>query len=147
MEKNKKWRKNQKFGDKEFLELYYLGWNDSEISRKLNCASVTVRHRRVRFGLVANAKPFGTSQRIKTEEELKEEYRIAVRKGNKIYYPPWLKRTSNQRLAKENKQLRNELDMWKETCDILSNQEIMESINKSLKEFNERKGIPLEKLS
>ena len=33
--KEKKWRKNQKIGDNEFLKLYYLGYNDSEIGRKL----------------------------------------------------------------------------------------------------------------
>lgn len=143
----KKWRKNQKIGDKEFLELYYLGYNDCEIARKLKCASVTVRHRRVKFGLVANAKPLGASQRIKTEEELKEEYRIAVRKGNKVYYPPWSKRTSNQKLAKENKQLRNEVEKWKETCEIMSNKDTMNSIKISLQQIAQGKGILLSQLN
>ena len=142
----KKWRKNQKIGDKEFLKLYYLGYNDSEIGRKLKCASVTVRHRRVKFGLIANAKPLGASQRIKTSEELKKEYRMAVRKGNEVYYPPWMKRTSNQRLAKENKQLRNEVRMWKETCEIISDKELLKNINKSLISLDKQGGIPLAQL-
>jgi hypothetical protein len=143
----KRWRKNQKFGDKEFLELYYIGYNDSEIGRKLNCASGTVRHRRVRFGLIANAKPLGASQEIKTEEELKKEYRDAVRHNAKVYHPIWDKRTSNQRLAKENKQLRNEVERWKETCEILSNQEILKSIKISLIQISRGKRIPLSQLN
>ena len=143
----KKWRKNQKFGDKEFLELYYNGYNDSEISRKLNCASGTIRHRRVRFGLIANAKPLGSSQKIKTEEELRQEYRDAVRHNAKVFHPIWNKRTSNQKLAKENKQLKNDIDRWKETCEILSNQEILKSINISLIQLKEGKGISLSQLN
>ncbi|HUW43842.1 MAG TPA: hypothetical protein VMV95_02700 [Bacillota bacterium] len=85
---------------------------------------------------------------IETKEgvELKEEYKIAVRKGNKVYYPPWMKRTSNQRFAKENRQLKNEVRMWKETCEILADKELLKNINLSLISLKEKGGIPLAQL-
>lgn len=146
LKKEKKWRKNQKMGDNDFLRLYYLGYNDKEISRELKCAWATVRHRRVRFGLVANAKPFGISQRVKTEDELRKEYRDAVRNNAKVFHPIWEKRTSNQRLAKENKQLRNDVDRWRETCEILLSPKIIQEMIISLKQFKDGKGIPISKL-
>jgi len=44
------------------------------------------------------------------------------------------------------KKLKQELKSWKETCEIVSNKEIMKSIEKSLKQIAEGKGIPLSKL-
>ncbi len=46
--------------------------------------------------------------------------------------------------------LREELDdtekSWKETCEIMSNQETMKGIKESLKQISEGKAIPLSKL-
>jgi len=39
-----------------------------------------------------------------------------------------------------------EIKYWKETCEILKDQNIMKSIEKSLKQISEGKGIPLSKL-
>lgn len=41
---------------------------------------------------------------------------------------------------------KQEIKQWKETCEIISNPKTMKSISKSLKEFAEGKGIPLDKL-
>ena len=48
-------------------------------------------------------------------------------------------------MSKE-KRLRQEIKYWKETCEILKDQNIMKSIEKSLKQISEGKGIPLSKL-
>ena len=45
-----------------------------------------------------------------------------------------------------NKENRQEIKQWKETYEIISNQDIMNSIEKSLRQFSEGKGIPLSKL-
>jgi len=42
--------------------------------------------------------------------------------------------------------LKRELRQWKETAEILGNKETMKSINISLKQFSEGKGIPLSEL-
>ena len=39
------------------------------------------------------------------------------------------------------KRLRQEIKYWKETCEILKDQNIMKSIEKSLKQISEGKGI------
>lgn len=36
---------------------------------------------------------------------------------------------------------------WKETCDILSNEETMDGLKKSLQQIKEGKGIPLSELN
>ena len=47
---------------------------------------------------------------------------------------------------KENRKLRKECKKWKEISEILANREIGKSIIKSLKQFNEGKGIKLKDL-
>ena len=42
--------------------------------------------------------------------------------------------------------LKKEIKAWKETCEIIGDKEIMESIKKSLKQIANGKGIPLSKL-
>ncbi len=42
--------------------------------------------------------------------------------------------------------LRKEAKQWKETCEVLVDPELRKSITKSMKEFAEGKGIPLDKL-
>lgn len=46
----------------------------------------------------------------------------------------------------ERKELKQECHQWKETCEVLADPKIRKSITKSLKEFAEGKGIPLDKL-
>ena len=45
--------------------------------------------------------------------------------------------------GKMNKQLKQEAEKWKETYEIFSNKEIMKSIDTSLKQIAQGKGIPL----
>ncbi len=47
--------------------------------------------------------------------------------------------------SKEQK-LKQEIKQWKETCEIMSNKDIMKSIQISLKQIAEGKGIPLSQL-
>ena len=44
------------------------------------------------------------------------------------------------------KKLKTEIKGWKETCEIVSDKTIMKSIQKSLKQISQGKGIPLSKL-
>lgn len=52
---------------------------------------------------------------------------------------------TKKKMTKEMK-LKQEVKQWKETCEILSNKEIMKSIAVSLKQMAEGKGIPLSQL-
>lgn len=47
--------------------------------------------------------------------------------------------------TKEEK-LKQEVKQWKETCEIVSDKDIMKSIQVSLKQIAEGKGIPLSQL-
>lgn len=49
------------------------------------------------------------------------------------------------KIPKESK-FKQEIKSWKETCEILGDREIMKSIQRSLKQISEGKGIPLSKL-
>ena len=42
--------------------------------------------------------------------------------------------------------MNQDIKAWRETCEILSDKNIMKSIEKSLKQIAEGKGIPLSKL-
>ncbi|MBA7629437.1 hypothetical protein ES703_36936 [subsurface metagenome] len=42
--------------------------------------------------------------------------------------------------------LRQEIKSWKETCEIVGDKNIMQSIQKSLQEIAQGKGIPLSQL-
>jgi hypothetical protein len=44
------------------------------------------------------------------------------------------------------KKLRQEIKQWKETCEIVSDKDIMKSIQVSLKQIAEGKGMPLSQL-
>ena len=46
----------------------------------------------------------------------------------------------------EKAKLKQEIKRWKETCEILSDKNIMKSIQVSLKQIVEGKGIPLSQL-
>lgn len=50
-----------------------------------------------------------------------------------------------KKLSKEEK-MKQEIKAWRETCEILSNEKIMRSIQKSLKQISEGKEIPLSRL-
>ena len=50
-----------------------------------------------------------------------------------------------KKMNKEQK-LKQEVKQWKETCEIMSNKDIMKSIQISLKQIAEGKGIPLSQL-
>ncbi len=52
---------------------------------------------------------------------------------------------TEQKLAEVEK-LRGEVESWKETCEVLSDQEIMNSIQVSLKQIASGEGIPLSQL-
>jgi PHD/YefM family antitoxin component YafN of YafNO toxin-antitoxin module len=52
---------------------------------------------------------------------------------------------AQKKMNKEDK-LKKELRSWKETAEILSDQKIMRSIDKSLKEIAAGKGIPISQL-
>lgn len=52
---------------------------------------------------------------------------------------------TSKKMTKE-KKLKQEVKQWKETCEILSNKDIMKSIQISLKQIAEGKGIPLSQL-
>lgn len=52
---------------------------------------------------------------------------------------------ANKEMTKEEK-LKRELRSWKETAEILSDQKIMRSIEKSLREIASGKGIPASQL-
>jgi len=49
---------------------------------------------------------------------------------------------------KQNKEekMKREIKSWKETCEIVADPEIMKSIQKSLQEIAQGKGIPLAQL-
>ena len=47
----------------------------------------------------------------------------------------------------ELKSLKREIKQWEETCEILRNPELIKSIEQSLKEFAEGKGIKLEEIN
>lgn len=47
---------------------------------------------------------------------------------------------------KELKELRKEIKSWKETCEIVADRKIMESIQKSLEQFANGQEIPLAQL-
>ncbi len=50
-----------------------------------------------------------------------------------------------RKISKEQK-LKQEIKSWKETCEIVSNKNIMKSIQISLKQIASGKGIPLSQL-
>jgi len=50
-----------------------------------------------------------------------------------------------RKMSKE-KKLKQEIKQWKETCEILSNKDVMKSITISLKQIAKGKGIPLSQL-
>ena len=60
-----------------------------------------------------------------------------------ILYRGFMKKDNNKEYSKSIRKLKQECHQWKETCEILSNPEIMKSIKQSLIEFAEGKGIKL----
>ena len=46
----------------------------------------------------------------------------------------------------QEKKLRSEIKKWKETCEVVGDKQIMESIQVSLNQIAQGKGIPLAKL-
>ena len=50
-----------------------------------------------------------------------------------------------QKMTKEQK-LRQEVSSWKETCEIMSDKNVMSSIQRSLQQIAQGKGIPLAQL-
>lgn len=47
---------------------------------------------------------------------------------------------------KEIERLKQECHQWRETCEILADPKIKRTIGKSLRQFAEGKGIPLDRL-
>ncbi len=47
---------------------------------------------------------------------------------------------------KTNKELKQEVKQWKETCEIMSDKDIMDSIKISLKQIAQGQGIPVSQL-
>lgn len=54
--------------------------------------------------------------------------------------------TKEQKLKQEIRQLKQEIRQWKETCEIVRDKDIMKSIQISLKQLAQGKGIPLAQL-
>lgn len=50
-----------------------------------------------------------------------------------------------KKMTKEQK-LKQEIKSWKETCKIVSDKNIMQSIQKSLQQISQGQGIPLSQL-
>ena len=48
----------------------------------------------------------------------------------------------NPEMKDNEKQLKKEIESWRETCEILCDKSLMKDIHKSLKEISEGKGIP-----
>ena len=49
-------------------------------------------------------------------------------------------------MEKKERKLKQEIKQWKETCDIVSDKKIMQSIQVSLQQIAQGKGIPLSQL-
>ena len=49
-------------------------------------------------------------------------------------------------VTEKEKVLKKEIKSWRETCEIVSDKTIMESIQKSLKQIAKGEGIPLSQL-
>lgn len=52
---------------------------------------------------------------------------------------------TQKKLSKEQK-LKQEIKSWKETCEIVADEKVMQSIKKSLKQIAKGQGIPLAQL-
>lgn len=75
--------RKRKFTDREYIELYNLGWSDIKIAKKFNCSPSTTRDRRFRLNLIANYPNF--SGEILSEEEVKDAQIKRVERMQKYY--------------------------------------------------------------
>ena len=72
----------KKYSDEEFFKEYNKGYNDGEIARIFNVSSVSVRRRRLKFGLECNY--ISTNPLILRGKNIKEAHKKTKLYSNKI---------------------------------------------------------------